>query len=210
MNRWLARLLVVATGVAVVGIAAPALAACPALDLTCSVSETPDEVTDEPTDVLDPVVDDLTGTVDPIVHNVAGTVEGVVDDLVDGNGEPPGGGSGGDGSGGGSHGPGGGSWSGGGGPVPSQRPAERQGASSDVATGGRDEGSGSQDGTPGGSDAEQRPTAERLASLVGESFALLLVLFGITVGFVLIQNRLDGRDPRLALAPSSPETVEFA
>ena len=39
---------------------------------------------------------------------------------------------------------------------------------------------------------------------------LLAVLFGIAVGFVLVQSRIDRRDPRLAESPARAELVTFA
>jgi hypothetical protein len=38
---------------------------------------------------------------------------------------------------------------------------------------------------------------------------LLAVLFGVTVGFVLLQGRLDRSDPKLAVAPARAEVVTF-
>jgi len=42
-----------------------------------------------------------------------------------------------------------------------------------------------------------------------KSLALLLVLAGLVVGFVLIQDRLDRRDPKLALAPLESDDLRF-
>jgi hypothetical protein len=36
------------------------------------------------------------------------------------------------------------------------------------------------------------------------------VLFGTSVGFLLIQQRLDRNDPKVVEAPLQPETVTFA
>jgi hypothetical protein len=44
---------------------------------------------------------------------------------------------------------------------------------------------------------------------VARSLAIVLVLFGLAVGFVAIQDRLDRNDPRLALAPVESDIVEF-
>jgi hypothetical protein len=38
---------------------------------------------------------------------------------------------------------------------------------------------------------------------------LLAVLFGLAVGFVVMQSRLDRRDPRLAAASPQAEMVTF-
>jgi hypothetical protein len=45
---------------------------------------------------------------------------------------------------------------------------------------------------------------------VARSLAIVLALFGLAVGFVTIQDRLDRKDPRLALAPVESDIVEFA
>jgi hypothetical protein len=45
---------------------------------------------------------------------------------------------------------------------------------------------------------------------VARSLAIVLTLFGLTVGFVAIQDRFDRNDPRLALAPVESDIVEFA
>ena len=63
------------------------------------------------------------------------------------------------------------------------------------------------------SDSEDRTDGNRrggtLAS-VARSLAIVLALFGLAVAFVAIQDRLDRRDPRLALAPVESDVVEFA
>jgi hypothetical protein len=41
------------------------------------------------------------------------------------------------------------------------------------------------------------------------SVLLLLVLLGISLGFVLIQDRLDRNEPKLALARISPDVLGF-
>jgi hypothetical protein len=41
------------------------------------------------------------------------------------------------------------------------------------------------------------------------SLAALAVLFLLTVAFVAVQDRIDRRDPRLALAPTGPRVVPF-
>jgi hypothetical protein len=45
---------------------------------------------------------------------------------------------------------------------------------------------------------------------VARSLAIVLALFGLAVGFVAIQDRLDRSDPRLALAPVESDIAEFA
>ena len=45
---------------------------------------------------------------------------------------------------------------------------------------------------------------------VARSLAIVLALFGLAVGFVAIQDRLDRNDPRLARAPMESDIVGFA
>ena len=45
---------------------------------------------------------------------------------------------------------------------------------------------------------------------VARGSLILLVLFGLAVAFVTIQDRLDRHDPGLALAPVESDVVEFA
>ncbi|HEV2952424.1 MAG TPA: hypothetical protein VGZ51_09975 [Actinomycetota bacterium] len=45
---------------------------------------------------------------------------------------------------------------------------------------------------------------------MARSLAMVLALFGLTVAFVALQDRLDRSDPRLALAPVESDVVEFA
>ncbi len=56
------------------------------------------------------------------------------------------------------------------------------------------------------------PISDRLAAAAvgaAKSLAVVLGLMGAAVAFVLIQNRLDARDPRLALAPLRSDVVRF-
>lgn len=56
------------------------------------------------------------------------------------------------------------------------------------------------------------PISDRLATAAvgaAKSIAVVLGLMGAAVTFVLIQNRLDARDPRLALAPLRSDVVRF-
>jgi hypothetical protein len=43
-----------------------------------------------------------------------------------------------------------------------------------------------------------------------ESLVAVLLLFGVTLAFALVQNRIDRNDPKLALAPMRPEVIPFA
>jgi hypothetical protein len=44
---------------------------------------------------------------------------------------------------------------------------------------------------------------------VARRLAFPLVLVGLVLGFVAIQNRLDGKDPKLALATTTPDVLTF-
>ena len=50
----------------------------------------------------------------------------------------------------------------------------------------------------------------RAAAAVARSLLVVGVLFGTSVGFLLIQQRLDRNDPKLVEAPLQPEIVTFA
>jgi hypothetical protein len=56
------------------------------------------------------------------------------------------------------------------------------------------------------------PISDRVAAAAvgaAKSLAVVLGLMGAAVAFVLIQNRLDAKDPRLALAPHRSDVVRF-
>ena len=56
------------------------------------------------------------------------------------------------------------------------------------------------------------PLSDQLAAAAvgaAKSLAVVLGLMGAAVAFVLIQNRLDDKDPRLALAPHRSDVVRF-
>jgi hypothetical protein len=190
-------------------LAAPALAdePCPPVDLTCVVGDAVDRGGDVVDDVTDPVAD----VTDPVVRPILDRV----DDVVKGSEptDPPGGHGSGRGGG-----VGGGDRSGTG----AERP--RQGA------GTTDHGGQAVQGThprvvrelrttPTSSVvrplADPRPSAEgdtlsRAAAAVARSLLVVGVLFGITLGFLLVQQRLDRNDPKVVEAPLEPETVTFA
>ena len=46
--------------------------------------------------------------------------------------------------------------------------------------------------------------------VVARSLVVVLALLGVAVGFVVVQSRLDRRDPKLALAPVETEMMEFS
>lgn len=45
---------------------------------------------------------------------------------------------------------------------------------------------------------------------VARSLAIVVALFGLTLAFAAIQDRLDRNDPRLSLAPIRSDVVTFA
>ena len=190
-----------------------ASAACPPLDLACHADEVitvADDLIDDTTDAIDTPVDD---TIDPILDDVIDRVHDVVGggpvDLPD-LPDPVGGG-------GGSH--------GGGLPVgngPRVTPGSPDQAGRDAALGRNPDGPGlssipvpviSAASGVAPSDSEDRTDGNgrggTLAS-VARGFAILLALFGLAVAFVAIQDRIDRRDPKLALAPVESDVVEFA
>ena len=172
---------------------------CPPLDPTCILDDTVDE--DE---VLEDTIDTVTETIDPvedIVDDVTAPPGGGGDPLPDGDGGEAGnGGRGGGGLGNGAS--AGGVRSGGGAATGSSLP--------------RGTGTRGSSGPPivlaDHALASPRDLSERLvaaAAGVAKSLALVFVLLGAVVGFVLFQNHLDKRDPRLALAPIRSDVVRF-
>jgi hypothetical protein len=214
-------LLLLAIGASFVVAAAPARG-CPLTDPGC-VIETVDDVVEPVTQVTDPVVDQVDHVVDPVTEvtePVPGTVGGVingvedtVDPIVDVT-EPPAQGHSDVG------------------PGPRTGPGAPPG---DSGNGRSDVGSGSFVERPipppalvGGafipsldsvrpiSDVRigASPPTERsgvsFENVVKGLVAFPLALALIVGAFLLAQNRLDRRDPRLALAPVGPDVLDFA
>ena len=50
----------------------------------------------------------------------------------------------------------------------------------------------------------------RVLAAVAQSLVIALVLFAVTLGFVLVQDRIDRNDPKLAVAPMRPEVILFS
>ncbi|HEX5938415.1 MAG TPA: hypothetical protein VFZ75_12140 [Actinomycetota bacterium] len=195
---------------------------CAALDVTCGLDEPidPPPAPGAVDDVLDPVDDVLDDGGDP-VDPVLGDVGRVVGDLLGGGGiiEPPGGGVvdppgrgvlDPPGARGDDHPtePGGGPRNGR--AEPRTLPAPT-GAGSTAAREGSGFGtdiiaaaSGTR-GTPGGS--QLSPEGIVQAAVTGA--LLLLALFVVTVGFVLLQDRIDRGDPKLSIAPVRADLVAF-
>jgi hypothetical protein len=192
--------------------ASSAFADCPPTDPSCAtgvVNDAQQAVTGGSggaTDTIDQTVGGVQDTADGVAKQITDTVDGILN---------PGGDDGGGGGGGGGGGHGGGT--GGGGTVPGNG-----------SSGGRTD-------APGGSSptllpsqpsittaASHSPVAGRRGghgSLLGQvgsviadaarqvAFPLALTL--IVVAFLLVQNRLDRRDPKLALAPIGPDVLRF-
>ena len=214
-------LLLLAFGASFVVAAAPAGAACTLTDPACAtqtVTETVDVVTEPVTEVTDPVVDQVVDPVteapDPVVGTIGGAINGVEDTvgpIVDVT-EPAQGDSD-------------------VGPDPRTGPGAPR---SDSGDGRSDVGSGGSVERPipppalvGGafipslgsvrpiSDVRfgASPPTERsgvsFENVVKGLVAFPLALALIVGAFLLAQNRLDRRDPRLALAPVGPDVLDF-
>lgn len=208
-------LLLLAIGASFVLAAAPARAACALTDLACvtePITETVDDVTEPITEVTDQVlgtgggvVDEVEDTVDPIVDEVP-----LPDPPIDvtepatpadsGGGPDPrtGPGTPSSGSGNGSSDPGPGS--------PVERPIPVQALVGGAFVSGLDP-SPSSDVRIGPSPPAERTGVSLEDVVKGFAFPLGLVL--IVGAFLLVQDRLDRRDPRLALAPVGPDVLDF-
>jgi len=209
-------LLLLAIGGSFVIAAAPARAACALTDLACAtgtVTATVTEVTEPVTEVTDPVTETIGGVVDEVKDTVRPIVDEVpqLPDPPVNVTDPPT-------------------------PDESNAPGARTGSadpSGDSGHGRSDLVSGSlveptvpvqalvRDAfvsglDPGpGSDVRIRPSppAERtgvsLQDLVTAGFAFPFALVLIVGAFLLVQDRLDRRDPRLAFAPVGPDVLDF-
>ena len=216
-------------------IAPAAHASCAITDLQCVTNDVNQTVTttvndtvgdaggavgdtvDKANDTLNDVVDTAKKTVDDTVGKVQDTVDdtvGRVPDPTGGGGgtDPIGTGPGDDGPGGGRTGPGSGRDGGkngatgpsGGGAAPSLVPTVTSPRVSMTGT-------GMEPVAP--STPEQRPglagRIARVAAAAAKGLGFPLALALIVVGFLLAQDRVDRRDPKLALAPIRPEVATF-
>lgn len=213
-------LLLLAIGGSLVVAAAPARAACALTDLACATA-TVTEVTEPVTEITDPVTevtDPVTGSVGGVVDEVKNTVHPIVEEVPPlpdppvNVPEPP--------------------TPGESNVTPGDR-TESADTSGDSGNGRSDPVSGSlveptvpvqalvRDAfvsglDPGpGSDVRigPSPPTERagvsLQDLVTAGFAFPVALVLIVGAFLLVQDRLDRRDPRLALAPVGPDVLDF-
>ena len=191
-------------------LANPALAdeICDPLHTTCTV---PDPVASGQGTVAT-TVDTVTGTAKPIVEDPQGTIDRIVNP---GGSVPPGdGGGGGGGRGGGG---------GGGGQPAVHHPTvgsshAARGSQIPRPAGPRSSGSHSGGSSIGRSTIVAPPSkdpvfADQVAGavhVVARSLVVVLALLAVAVGFVVIQNRLDRSDPKLALAPVQTEMMGFS
>jgi len=213
-------LLLLGVGGSLVVAAAPARAACAPTDLACTtatvtqVTEPVTQVTDPVTEVTDPVTDPVGGVVDEVkntVHPIVDEVPPLPDPPVNVP-EPP--------TPGESNTPGartesadtsGDSGNGRSDPVSGsivEPTVPVQALVRDAFVSGLDPGPGS-DVRIGPSPPTERAGVS-LQDLVTAGFAFPVALVLIVGAFLLVQDRLDRRDPRLALAPVGPDVLDFA
>jgi hypothetical protein len=207
MNRKIAKVAVGTLSLLVLASPAPALADDVCLPLTAGCSN--DTITVDPDDPIGAVVDVVDGadTTDPVVDPVLD----VVDDLLNGGGivEPPGG----DGPRDHVSGPGT-KDEGREGPRRDARPTPTAGRPSGLsrAAFGQPEpiiGSAASGSVPPIAPHGSPGRREGLVEGAVRGLLLLAVLFGVTVGFVMVQGRLDRNDPKLIGAPVRTEIVTF-
>jgi hypothetical protein len=187
----------------------PALASepCDPLDVTCVVTD----VTGSGQGTMKDAVDTVTGTAKPIVDDPQGAVDkilnpddiGLPGDGSGGGGDPPEGGR--PNGGRDTHRPQGGSLAGQGPrfqPWTGPRPTHPRSAGSSF------------DPSPSPIAPSKEPIlGDRVGEavlVVAQSLGVVLALLAVAAGFVLIQNRLDRRDPKLALAPVETEMMGFS
>jgi hypothetical protein len=214
--KWIGRsTLVVMSTIAIVATgAATAQAACPVLDPLCVIEETVDDgvgLVDDTVGGIETPVDGVLDPLEEVVAPVVDTIFGTVDDVIGGGEqpEPPGGIGNGGGAQPGVH---------QGGPEPSGRPDR---GTVDIA--GPRVHERPEIGRVYASVVVPRPIAEATGSpvegsgrtgvaigAVARSLAIVLALFGLTLAFAAVQDRLDRNDPRLSLAPIRSDVVTFA
>jgi len=204
MTRWMRLMLSAGLGALALAVTTPALAlGCPTLDPACLVGG----AVNDAGDVVDEIVDPVEETTEPIVEQILEEVDAILGG--GGSVDPPGGGGAND-DGPGVRGNTGGISTGGGqgrdgllapgsSRVTPQQVSDGTGVGPNVFIGPRDDPlrTGPRDGIGG-----------VLASAV-RSTLVVLVLLGVALVFVVIQNRLDRNDPKLALAQVRPDVLRF-
>jgi hypothetical protein len=202
--------------------AVPARAACALTDLACvtgTVTETVDQVTEPVTEPVNEATDPVTGTVGGVVDKVKDTVGPIVDEVpvppqlpdpsLDVNQPTTGDSGAGPGPRTGPGAPPGGSGNGSSDPSTDssvERPIPVQALVRDTFISGAP--SPSSDVRIGPSPPAERTVLSLEEVVKGFAFPLALVI--IVGAFLLVQDRLDRRDPRLALAPVGPDVLDFA
>jgi hypothetical protein len=184
---------------------------CAVTDLTCLAGSVSDPVNDVDQTAGD-AANAAQGTASQTVHDVRDAIDG----LTGSGNDPGGGGSSGDG----------GSGSGGGGPIgdggghlgaPSGgggRPTPLAGASVLTREGSAPSTQTAIDG-PGATGGPARPpdrstgVGTRLTDVATGVAVPLLIVLGAVLLFTAVQDRLDRREPRLALAPVTGDLVNF-
>jgi hypothetical protein len=217
MTRWIRPLAVVSLSTVAVAAAGASVAhaACPPLDLVCLGEETVDTgrgVVDDTVGPIDTPGDETTAPVTDMTDPVLSEIQDRLDEILGEVGvDPPD--PIGPGGGGGAHPPG-----------PGVGDSSNHAPRNDGAVHRRNPGLGPHTSTATFASSPQAPAGTVLrdpdptagdrfgAALEGvaRSLAIVLALFGLAVGFVAIQDRLDRNDPRLALAPVESDIVEFA
>ena len=195
--------------------AATAHAACPVLDPRCVIEEPVDDrvgLVDVTVGGIETPVDEGLDPHDEVVDPVVGTILATVDDVIGGGeGEdpgPPGGTGNGDGTRPEVH---------RGEPAPSGAPDR---ATVDIAAPRVNQRPEIDRGfvpavvlhpiDAAGSPVEGTGHVGVAIGAVARSLAIVLGLFGLTLAFAAIQDRLDRNDPRLSLAPIRSDVVTFA
>ncbi len=196
---------------------------CAPTDLTCTVDQVgraAQDVADDPGGTAHDGVDTAVGTGQDVIDtahdttkDAVGTVRNTIDQILeDGADRPPtGGGDGGPGGGGSGHRPGGSNGPGHNphGGVGASRPAGGAGPVP-LSPIGDEPGVPAVDPSSQPSDRGPLPTIVAVAAGVIGGVALMAVLLGAVVAFLAIQDRIDRRDPKLAMAAVGSDRVSFA
>lgn len=202
MTRWMS-MLAAGSGLLVLTVAPPALAdgSCPTLDLACVADGTPGGVGHAIAEIVKPVEE----TTEPVVELILEEVDAIV---RGGEAADPPGGSGHEGRPGvGENGVGNTT---GGGQGRDGRLAQGSSRVPQQVSDGA--GVGSQVIGPRGDDPFVSDPRDGLGSVLAgaaRSTLVVLLLLGLTLVFVAIQNRLDRDDPKLALAQVRPDVLRF-
>ncbi|MEO8293718.1 MAG: hypothetical protein ABI635_11360 [Actinomycetota bacterium] len=180
---------------------------CAATDLTCALS-----TVDDPVPTVEGSVTDLTDSAQQDVSQAVEDVKGTLDGLTGSGEDPPDGGGGSGGGGGGGGGAGSGDHSAGSSPGDARAPSLLGGPN--VAT--REGGTFTLLGAATDPSAVAAVTSATTAgaarrireATTGITLSLLMVLAALLL-FTALQDRLDRREPRLALAPVTGDFVTF-